>query len=163
MATAPLGSAFRDMSLPYTENELEGLRRLFRTMPTFKNGFISTSKDFPQLIEVVKWGRTPEQVQNYVDYFHLFYGGKLSEEDFISLMKSEHQLSLFALETAKKMDMDKNGFISADEFKVLMKFLRIHDPKLKQRDYEDFLREGSTDKDGRVNIDECAKWIQKNI
>jgi Ca2+-binding EF-hand superfamily protein len=58
-------------------------------------------------------------------------------------------------------DTDKDGFISAQEFKFMLGILKGQEPTLSPGTFEEFLLQADTDKDGRVSVEELKAWLQK--
>jgi Ca2+-binding EF-hand superfamily protein len=153
----------RDWSKPYTEAELENLKEVFSSMPSFEPGGWAKASDIPLLIQGMDYPRTPEQVKAYQEYWETHCGGIVTLEEFIQHASQLHETSKFAREYALRFDMDGNGYISADEFAALMSLMVEHDPRLPRKSYEEFVDDADKDEDGKVSIDECTRWIEENI
>jgi len=152
--------AFRDMTIPYTDQEIQDLRDIFRSLPTCTNDTILTT-DFPALVIGMRYERTPEQIQAYQKYWLERNGGKLTLADFLDSAQSVYKTSLYAKDYAVKADKNQDGVISAEEFSSILELMQVHDPKLQGRSYEDFVKEADTNEDGEVDIEELTKWIEK--
>jgi len=150
--------AYRDFSKPYTEEELQEQREMFRALPTFKDGIIQ-STDVPALIVGMRWQRTPEQVAAYEEYVRVGMGGTLTEDSFIDIIQGLRRTSSFMRVLAVDCDKDKDGLISAEDFENILKILIVSDPRLTGKSYADFVEEADTNKDGAVDIEECVAWI----
>jgi len=151
---------YRDMSIPYTEEELQALRELICSLPTYKDGNVYAD-DIPAVVKAMRYERTPEQIQAYDKYWRESFGGSMAVDSFIDYARGVHKTHLIAREFVRDMDKDKNGFISANEFACILQCLGSHDPKLKDKTFEDFVKEADTNRDGVVDIEECVKWIEK--
>jgi len=55
----------------------------------------------------------------------------------------------------------KKKKITKEELGALLEVVCKHDPKLAGTTVEQFVKEADTDPDGKVSIEECARWIQK--
>ena len=155
-------SEYKDWSVPLLDSELEGLLKLFRSMPTYKNGAISTT-DFPAVIKGMRYKRTPEQTAALQKFADEKFEGKLTEDHFVTAVTTIHSTTKFFANTyAAKLDKDGDGFISADEFKPILELFATHDPATAGISYEEFISQSDTNKDGKVSIEECARWIEKH-
>jgi len=151
---------WRDMSVPYKEEEYEGLLEIFRTMPSYKDGYILSS-DFGDIFNRLRYKRTPEQVEAYVAWWDRAQGGKMYTDQYLEILTTVHTTSRVSKLLSEIIDKNKNGYIDVAEFDYLMTLLSNHDSKLAGKKYEDFVAEADTNKDGRVNTTECAAWIAK--
>jgi len=152
----------RDWSIPLTDAEIEEMKSKFRAMPTYKPGGHIYSKDFVKFCEAIGYPRTQKQLMAYKDLLDKTYGGIYTMDLFVEAAKRIHSSSEVARFRAEQYDLDGNGYISAEEFVELMEFMTIHDPSLPKTNFEQFVKQADTDKDGKVSIDECAKWIEAN-
>jgi len=164
-------TTWRDMSVPYKEEEYEGLREIFRTMPSYKDGYILSS-DFADIFNRLRYNRTPEQVEAYVVWWDHAQDGKMYIDQYLEILTSVHTTSKFTKLYVEIIDKNKNGYIGAEEFDHLMTLLPHHDQKLigktsddffaeGSKSYEEFVTEADTNKDGIVDTEECAGWIAK--
>jgi len=151
---------YRDMSVPYTAEEIKDLRVIFRSLPTYKDNHILTS-DFPEIFHRLRYERSAEQVEAYKNYWNGLQDGKVYEEQYIDLMTNIYKTYLGAQVMVDIIDKNKSGFISEQEFTDLLHVAQTHDTKLAGKTFEDFVAEADSDKDGRVSIGECVKWIEK--
>jgi len=151
---------FRDMSKPWSEEELEDLRTRLKKMPTYKNGYVSTS-DFPAIYRAMNYDLPQNQAEAIIKFADQTYGGKISLEDVIRYASTFYNPSLTARAHAINFDLDKDGFISAPEFEPILEILRVVYPnsKLPGKTFQDFVKEADSNNDGKVSIDECADWI----
>ena len=152
----------RDINKPYTASELEDLRQGFKSLPTYENGYIRTS-DYKALFDIIDWGFSEEKIQSIANLSETFYDGKLELEDCINYAQRAYNPSLLARAHAVNFDLDKDGYISAEEYEGILKCLRVMYPSapFANKTYEDFVLEADVNKDGKVNIDECTAWLEK--
>lgn len=153
-------SEYRDMTIPYTEKELEYLVQFFKSLPSYKNDAASVG-DFPEILKGLKFKRSPEQVQAYQNYWKQLNGGTISLSDFVATVKSLHNRMEVYHQYASRFDTDKDGLIDAEEFKHVWAFFSAHDPTVAGLTYEEFMKEADTNRDGHISIQECAEWIEK--
>ena len=157
-----MSKEYRDWSIPASESELEDIIALFKSQPSYKDEAIST-EDFPATIKGMRYERTPEQMTAYQKYWDDKGGGKLKLSEFVTAVKSLHSTSKYFANTyAARFDTDGDGFISADEFKPILELFATHDPAIAGISYEEFIQQADTNLDGRVNIEECARGMQKH-
>ena len=122
-----------------------------------------STKDFPALIKAMRYERTPEQITGYQKFWDEKFDGKLTLDQFITAVTTIHSTTKFFVNTyAAKLDKDGDGFIRADEFKPILEHLVTHDPTITGISYENFIGQSDTYHDGRVSIEECARWIEKH-
>ena len=157
-------SEYRDWTVPLTDSELEDHLKFFKSLPSYKDEAIST-KDFPALIiEGMRYERTPEQIAAYQKYWDEHGGGKFTLTEVTSGLKSIHSTTkYFSTLYAARLDKDGDGFINAEEFKPILELFAIHDPTIAGISYEEFIKQADTNKDGKVSIEECTRWIEKHL
>jgi Ca2+-binding EF-hand superfamily protein len=150
-----------DFSTPLTEEDLEEMRNIFMSMPTYRASDSSIStEDFAGMQIKMRYERSPEQVQGYAEYWNKHNNGRLQMEEYLDLCATTHRTSVLSYVNALRADKDKNGIITMEEFVDILKLMAVHDPKLGGKTYEDFVREADTHKNGKVSLDECAAWIE---
>jgi len=149
----------RDMTIPYTEEELEEAKAIFRSMPSYTEQI--SSKDIPRFHKALGWPSSPAQFQTYINYWDSFYGGVASLSQMIQVLRVIHDSVALMRDRVTACDLDGDGCVDPKEFKLLLKYLMIHDPNVKSTSFETFLEEADTNKDGRVSIEECTEWVQK--
>jgi Ca2+-binding EF-hand superfamily protein len=145
----------------YTDKDLERFKEAFRARKSYQNGSI-VGADLPGLIKAIGYTRTDAQSKKYVEYVEEVFGGRLELKDFIDYMRTQHDPAQILLKYAQDFDKDKDGFISAEEFKYGIGTLEIHDPSVKTGSvsYEDLLREADSNNDGKISIEELAAWLK---
>ena len=155
-----MAGEYRDMSVPYTEKELEELEALFKALPTYRDGAAETS-DMAAICKLMRYERTPEQILAYKHYCDRNFG-KVYLDHFRANMKAIHSMSLFCLNFATRFDTNKNGLIDKEEFEPLLELISIQDPAVANISYEEFVKQADTNVDGKVSIQECANWVEKH-
>ena len=158
-----MSEEYKDWTVPISDSELEHFLNFFKSLPSYKDEAIST-KDFPALIKKgMRYERTPEQILAYQKYWDEKGGGKLTLSEATRALKSVHSTSKYFAQTyAAKFDTDGDGFISADEFKPMLELMASHDPTIAGISFEEFMEQADTNHDGKINIEECAQWIEKH-
>jgi len=155
---------YRDMTKAYTDEELQGLTDAFKSLPTWDGTKIKAT-DIPELIKKMKYERTPEQVAAYQNYWEQNCDGKVTLEEFLSSAKAVHDTSLYAMDYVKLADKDNDGFINAVEFKEILNLMISHCTKVQTsgKTYQDFVNEADINHDGKVSLEECAKWMRDRL
>ena len=158
-------AAYRDMTVPYSEAEIEEVRITFKTRPSYKpedGGTISVD-EVPQILEAMRMERNPEQVQAYKDYWITHFNGRLYLDGVVNILKNVHKNDTYLRSLAQNCDKDGDGLITEEEFADLLNLMTIHDPKLAQfkTTFEKFVAEADLNKDGKVSVEECRNWLEK--
>ena len=151
---------YRDMSVPYSEEELASVVEIFKSLPTFENDSIA-STDMAVLIERMRYKRTPEQNAAYKKYWDLLFGGRIPLNIWLLIFKAIHERKKWYLVAATHLDTNKNGFIDPEDFKYMLDLTLAHDPTVAGLTYEQFVQEADLNEDGKVSIEESAEWIEK--
>jgi len=154
-----------DFSKPLSTDDLQELEKMFRGLATFNSsdgGWLPASS-IPELVKTMGYSRTEEQVLAYQEHFQTYHGGVLTLKEFLEVAATLHKTRLFAKEYASKFDTNGSGFISAEEYAMLMTVLVKHDPRLPKKSFEEFLAEADTNQDGKVSLEECSQWIEENL
>jgi len=157
MTTEP---EWRDMSVPYTAEELEQVRSDFRSMPTYKNGFVGV-ENIPELFKSLRYYRTPSQLKYIHDFWVFIWNGGIMEDVYIPLASQLHLTSVFAQRLTKETDTNRDGFLSEDEFKTVIAYLAQHDGTFSGKTFEDFVVETDINKSGLVDLEKATAWIVK--
>ena len=152
---------YRDMSIPLTEEELEDVVKLFKSMPTFTDDSIA-SADSDTMLKAMNIQRSPEQLAAYRKHWDSFFGGRIPMKEAISIFKTLHERQKWFVVCAAHFDRNNDGFIDAGEFKDLLELSTTHDPTLAGLTYENFVEEADANHDGKITIQECADWIEKH-
>lgn len=154
-----------DFKRGLTESQLEEIRRIFKSMPSYtEDGFIP-SLHITELFKRVGYtDRTPEQLAAYKNYCDKLMGGKIILSETLSLFGSTHDAGKIMIEQVAKFDKDGDGFISADEFEILLTSVKTHDPiKMDGITFESFVKEADANKDGKVSLKECQDWLRRHL
>jgi len=153
----------RDFTKPYTDAELEEVKKKFRELPTYDKGTDSVkSSDFVLLAKAIGFGKTDEEIKLAQDFWAKHSGGIIKWDNFMDMAKAAHDMGEASQVMARIVDKDGDGFISSDEFDELFKCMKIHDERLRELSFSDFVTEADINQDGKVSIDECADWIRLN-
>jgi len=150
---------------PYTETELEVFKVTFKNLPFYKSedgGYVTTD-NIPELAKAINYNRTDEELAVVKEYFDKQFGGRVTFANFVDLMATLHDTTQIAINQAKLIDADGNGFISQDEFASLLKSLKVHDGRLREVTFEEFVTAADSNQDGLVSVEECAEWIRKAL
>jgi len=118
-----------------------------------------SSADLPELLNLMKYERSEEQVKQYVDFWDTNFGGRARIDIFCNIMLVQHDRYQLLREYAISFDTDKDGFISREEFEFGVKTLKVHDPSFAEVTYDQLLVEADSNADGKISIDEVAIWI----
>jgi len=162
-----MGEAYKPNSEPYTEEEIGGILAALKVNPTFdrdNGGSVSTSEIF-ELLGLMRRERGPESVQSYTDYWDKHHNGRIYLELLADGLRVAHKnADLIGLLIARA-DMNKDGYISEDEFADMLKLMEHYDSRLTglNSSFEEFTREADTDGDGKVSLEECNVWIQHKL
>jgi len=152
----------RDITVPWTEGEVEEAKVTFQRIPSYSDGSIPSS-DISLLSKSLDIERTPEQLAAYKTYWDKNFGGRIPLVEVESILSTIHDNAKNALGRAQVFDKDGNGFISEDEFEQLMEIMIVHDPKLKNVPFKQFVLAADTNHDGLVSLKECAVWMERNM
>ncbi|KAG4071972.1 hypothetical protein HA402_006133 [Bradysia odoriphaga] len=147
-------------STGYSAEEIEKFRKVFRTMPTYKESI--SSKDLIPFLQSINFVKSPETYQKYIEFIDKVLGGRLPLTEAAKYLQAEHDPSLLLNEYLKSMDRDNDGFVSKEEFEFGMETVRIHDPSVRNISYEKFVKEADANKDGKISVAECKDWLKKN-
>jgi len=148
------------MTKPYTDEELEEVKVIFRSMPSYAGETIRSS-DIPRFTNAKGWPLSDEEIQNGVEYWDKFHDGVVSLEDMIRVCRNIHDTAELTKDRIQACDKDGDGFISREEFENFFRNLVVHDPRLKVSSFENFIQAVDTSNDGLVSVEECGAWIEK--
>ena len=154
-------SDYRDLRIPYLEDEFRDVGKAFKLQPTFENDSISSADIGPFLSEL-RIKRSPEQISAYQKHWDLHFGGRVPLSETILIFKAVHERKKWFLTCAAHLDVNRNGFINAEDFKPLLEMTVVHDPTVAGLTFQEFVQEADVNQDGRVSIEECADWIEKH-
>ncbi|OXA36969.1 uncharacterized protein LOC110862756 isoform X2 [Folsomia candida] len=132
----------------------------FKKLATY-NGKDETCQvcDLGPLLTALVYICTPEQFTGYVNLWITNYNGIIPMDVIAKLVASiDDNVELMRIHVTAG-DRDKNGFIDEAEFKNIVPVLLAHNPDFPRVDYEDFVKQADTNKDGKVSIDEAVEWF----
>jgi len=147
----------------FTAEQLDEFCRIFRTLPTYRaeDDAISSS-DVPVFYrDLMKWERTQEQIDVYVDCVERALGGRMTITQYLQYFTTQHDKHDLFRVYVENMDLNKDGFISPEEFKLCWHILKTHDPTIAVIDFEELLEQADTNKDGKLSNDELVAWLKK--
>lgn len=134
----------------------------FKKMPTYNDAKKHFKVcDLGQLVKVWGYACTPEQFVEYEKIWAGPFEGLVPLDVFAALMVALDDNAKLMRILITALDKDKNGFISESEFKATVTVLLSHNPAFPKVDYETFLHEADTNKDGKISIDEAVTWFGK--
>ncbi|KAJ6646341.1 hypothetical protein Bhyg_01552 [Pseudolycoriella hygida] len=146
-------------STGYTQEEIEQFRKVFRTQPSYEESI--ASKEVIQFCRDIKFPKPEETYKKYVEYWEAC-GERAELTQIMKYIQNSHNSCLLMNEYLLLFDRNNDGFISEEEFRFGMETLRVHDPRVKDISYEDFLKQADTNKDGKISVAECREWLFKN-
>jgi len=153
----------RDISKPYSPEELEILKKLFRGMPTFTDEGYVLSSDIPAIWKGMGINRAPEEAAIAKACWDKYSGGILTFSQFVEGSQITHDPAAFAKFLGRVADTDKSGCIARCEFANLLELLVVMNPKLEKFSFEQFVEEADTNADGKVTTEECGNWIEGKL
>lgn len=148
-------------STGYSPEELEKFRKVFRTVPSYEESI--SSKDLIDYLQSIKFIKPIETYQSYVEYVDKILGGRIELTQILKYIRTQHDSRLLMNEYLITFDRDNDGYVSKEEFEFGIETMKIHDPRLKNISYENFLKQADANKDGRVSVSECRDWLNKNF
>jgi Ca2+-binding EF-hand superfamily protein len=132
----------------------------FRALKSYKTESIS-GDELGALFRAVGYERSDAQTKKYIEYINGVHGGRIELKDFYRYMSTQHDPAQILVKFVHDFDKDKDGYISAEEFKYVLETVEIHDPSVKTGpvSFQDLLREADTNKDGKISIAEMVAWL----
>lgn len=150
--------ALRVIAKNLTEEEIMGLKEMFKAMDTDNSGAIS----FQELKDGLKkhGSNLPEsQIRQLMEAADVDNSGTIDYEEFITatvhLNKVEKEEHIY--EAFRHFDTDNSGYITVEELKAALS--DEHD--LQPGDVEDIIAEVDTDHDGKINYEEFSAMMRK--
>jgi len=157
---------YHDMSVPYTAEEIEAVKKVIEASPTYKPccGGTIASSEVPMVLQAMRMKANDDQVKAYQGYWDKHFKGRMYCEKMLNIMRNVHQNGTYLRALAENCDQDGNGFISEDELSSLLDMMRIKDPSLTEAgmSFENFVKQADANKDGKVSIEECKDWMEKS-
>ncbi|OXA53721.1 putative calcium-binding protein CML20 [Folsomia candida] len=132
----------------------------YQKMPTYNKKHKSINITDPEAFQqAIGFIYTEEQFNAYARYFGEHHDGMMTQDlmaaSFGAVDDAEELMKIHIL----AVDKDKNGLIDESEFKSLLSTLLTHNPNFPRVDFDKFVEEADTNRDGVVSIDEAVAWF----
>ncbi|OXA41473.1 Calcineurin subunit B [Folsomia candida] len=127
-------------------------------MPTFCGDLIDLT-DVPVLLKRLDFSCTEDQMAGYLTFLRDCHGGKLPLEVGIASLGVADDAREVMRVHIHALDRDRDGFVDEFEFKATVQLCLLHDPSLAKVNFNKFVEEADTDKDGKVSIAEATEWF----
>ncbi|XP_027331031.1 calcium-dependent protein kinase 17-like isoform X1 [Abrus precatorius] len=141
-----------------SEEEIMGLKQMFRGMDTDNSGTI-TIEELKQGLAKQGTKLTEQEVKQLMEAADADGNGTIDYDEFITatmhmnrVNREEHLYTAF-----QYFDKDNSGYITIEELEQALKEFNMHDG----RDINEILSEVDADNDGRINYDEFAAMMSK--
>ncbi|KAK7300252.1 hypothetical protein RJT34_11093 [Clitoria ternatea] len=141
-----------------SEEEIMGLKQMFRGMDTDNSGTI-TIEELKQGLAKQGTKLTEQEVMQLMEAADADGNGTIDYDEFITATmhmnrtnKEEHLYTAF-----QYFDKDNSGYITIEELEQALLEFNMHDG----RDIRDIISEVDADNDGRINYDEFAAMMSK--
>lgn len=150
-------------STGFSTEEIEKFRKVFRTMPSYEESI--SSKDVIPFVTAINFIKPAATYQRYIEFIDEALGGRLRLPltEAAKYLQAEHDPSLLLNEYLVSLDRDNDGYVSKEEFEFGLETVRIHEPKIRNISYEDFVKEADVNNDVKISVAECKEWLRKNI
>lgn len=148
-------------STGYSEEEIEHFRKVFRKVPSHEETI--SSKDLISYLQSIHFIKPLETYQKYIEYSDKILGGRFEITQIMKYIRAQHDPRLLMNEYLINFDRNNDGYVSKEEFEFGMETIRVHDPRVKNISYENFLKEADANKDGKISVSECKDWLSKNL
>ncbi|KAL2629102.1 hypothetical protein R1flu_013788 [Riccia fluitans] len=150
--------ALRVIADNLSEEEIAGLREMFKAMDVDKSGNI-TYEELRGGLKRVGSKLTEREIQDLMDAADVDKDGTIDYGEFIaatmSVQKAEKEENLFA--AFSYFDKDKSGYITVDELQQA-----CIDHNLGEVRIEDLLKDVDQNNDGRIDYNEFVKMMRQN-
>ncbi|QCE01575.1 calcium-dependent protein kinase [Vigna unguiculata] len=141
-----------------SEEEIMGLKQMFRGMDTDNSGTI-TIEELKQGLAKQGTKLTEQEVKQLMEAADADGNGTIDYDEFITatmhmnrMNKEDHLYTAF-----QYFDKDNSGYITIEELEQALIEFNMHDG----RDIKDIISEVDADNDGRINYDEFAAMMNK--
>lgn len=141
-----------------SEEEIMGLKEMFRTMDTDNSGTI-TYEELKAGLPKLGTKLSESEVRQLMEATDVDGNGTIDYIEFISatmhmnrMEKEDHLFTAFMY-----FDKDKSGYITKEELEEALKKYNMGDAKI----IKEIIAEVDTDNDGRINYDEFAAMMRK--
>lgn len=159
--TAPDNVSPSGPSAGYTEEDIEKFRKIFRTVPSYEESI--SSKDVIPFLQSINYIKPLETYQKYIEYADKILGGRFEIGQLMKYVRVQHDPRLLMNEYLANFDRNNDGYVSKEEFEYGMETLRVHEPRIGNVSYKDFVKEADVNGDGKISVAECKDWLDKNI
>ncbi|XP_024374044.1 calcium-dependent protein kinase 2 [Physcomitrium patens] len=141
-----------------SEEEIVGLRELFKSMDTDNSGMV-TFEELKQGLIRQGTGLKEADIRKLMEAADVDGNGKIDFHEFISatmhMNKTEKEDHLWA--AFKHFDTDNSGYITHEELQEALENSGMGDPQAIQ----EIIREVDTDNDGKIDYDEFVAMMRK--
>ncbi|RDY08644.1 Calcium-dependent protein kinase 17, partial [Mucuna pruriens] len=141
-----------------SEEEIMGLKQMFRGMDTDNSGTI-TIEELKQGLAKQGTKLTEQEVKQLMEAADADGNGTIDYDEFITatmhmnrMNKEDHLYTAF-----QYFDKDNSGYITIEELEQALHEFNMHDG----RDMKEIISEIDADNDGRINYDEFAAMMNK--
>ncbi|KAG5053255.1 hypothetical protein AAZX31_02G262600 [Glycine max] len=141
-----------------SEEEIMGLKQMFRGMDTDNSGTI-TIEELKQGLAKQGTKLTEQEVKQLMEAADADGNGTIDYDEFITatmhmnrMNKEDHLYTAF-----QYFDKDNSGYITIEELEQALVEFNMHDG----RDMKEIISEVDSDNDGRINYDEFAAMMNK--
>eukprot|EP00270_Netrium_digitus_P011390 TRINITY_DN361_c0_g1_i3.p1 TRINITY_DN361_c0_g1~~TRINITY_DN361_c0_g1_i3.p1 ORF type:complete len:173 (+),score=40.69 TRINITY_DN361_c0_g1_i3:144-662(+) len=152
-------------SVLFTKSHVEELKHAFRRFDRNGDGSISAS-EIKDVLHCIGVQATEEEIASMIQAADVDGNGAVDFEEFLQLnasaFKMESSGSTEILRTVFEMfDLDKNGYISADELFVVM--ANLGEEGLTRDECQRMIQGVDTDGNGFVDFEEFEKMMQSSF
>lgn len=148
-------------STGYTPEEIEKFRKVFRTVPSYEESI--SAKDLILYLKKIDFIKPQETYEKYIEYSDKILGGRFEMTQIMKYIRAQHDPLLLMNEYLVNFDRNNDGYVSKEEFEFGMETVRVHDPRVRNISYKNFVKEADANKDGKISVSECKEWLNKNL
>ncbi|KAL8129376.1 hypothetical protein V2J09_018531 [Rumex salicifolius] len=141
-----------------SEEEITGLKKMFKSMDTDNNGTI-TLEELKQGLQKQGTKLSETEVKQLMEAADADGNGTIDYEEFITatmhmnrMDREEHLYTAF-----QYFDKDNSGYVTVEELEQALRDYGMHDG----RDIKEIISEVDIDNDGRINYDEFVMMMRK--
>ncbi|KAL0914030.1 hypothetical protein M5K25_017527 [Dendrobium thyrsiflorum] len=141
-----------------SEEEIKGLKQMFKNMDTDRSGTI-TYDELKHGLNKLGSKLSETEVQQLMDAADVDKNGTIDYIEFITATMHRHKLEKdeHLYKAFQYFDKDGSGYITSDELRHAMKQYGMGD----EATISEILDDVDTDKDGRINYDEFVAMMRK--
>uniref|UniRef100_A0A2P2N0X7 non-specific serine/threonine protein kinase n=1 Tax=Rhizophora mucronata TaxID=61149 RepID=A0A2P2N0X7_RHIMU len=141
-----------------SEEEIKGLRQLFKNIDTDGSGTI-TYDELKAGLSRLGSKLTEAEIKQLMDAADVDKNGTIDYDEFITATMHQHRLEKeeHLYKAFQRFDKDSSGFITRDELKQSMAQYGIGD----EATINEVIDDVDTNKDGRINYEEFAAMMRK--